>query len=159
VLAVKYFLLQRDLNVPYSGGLSSFVVACMVRHFLSSIRGNRKSGSNARRKLTDMSPLGPLLLGFLRYFGSRFNFTNLVYFTDGTTRRKSECGLSEGPMFVMANPLENSLVNCAASAFRIAEVATTFAVLEQQVQSFFFRGLLLLFLTMLFSFRMLLLSI
>ncbi len=109
-------------------------MACMVRHFLNSVRGNRRSGSNARRKLTDTSPLGPLLLGFLRYFGPRFKYTSFACLVDGSLRRKSDFGIPDGPAFVLLNPLESSPVNCAASAFRMAEISTTFAVIEQQIR-------------------------
>jgi DNA polymerase sigma len=103
----------------------------MVRHYLCQLRAHKRSDS-AKRRLTETSPLGPLLLGFLRYFGPRFNYHSLACCVDGTTRSKADCGLVDN-VFVLLNPLEEKFVNCANSAFRMAEIATMFAVVEQQL--------------------------
>jgi DNA polymerase sigma len=127
VLIVKYLLQQRCLNLPYTGGLSSFCVVVMVRHFLLTLRRERKA------KLNEQSPLGPLLLGFLRYFGPRFLYQELGVCADGTLVSKEEVGL-EKDVFVVLNPLEARAINCAASAFRMADVVTMFAVVDEQLR-------------------------
>ncbi len=130
VLIVKYLLQQRCLNLPYTGGLSSFCVVVMVRHFLRSLSGQQKDRS---RKLTEQSPLGPLVLAFLRYFGPRFDYNSYAVCADGTLVSRADLELND--VFVILNPLESRPVNCAASAFRMADVATMFAVVDDQLRS------------------------
>ena len=128
VLIVKYLLQQRCLNLPYTGGLSSFCVVVMVRHFLCTLRLQKKA------KLNEQSPLGPLLLGFLRYFGPRFDYQQCGVCADGHLVSKDETGLVND-VFVVLNPLETRAVNCASSAFRMADVVTMFAVVDEQLRS------------------------
>jgi DNA polymerase sigma len=123
-LIIKSLLHQRNLNVPYTGGLGSFSVVVMVRHFLLTLKDNK-------RGMTTTSPMGPLLLHFLRYFG-RFNFQQLAVKHDGTTISKQETGIDQP--FVVLNPLENSFVNAASSSFRMQEIMAMFICTEKALR-------------------------
>ncbi|KAF8329105.1 uncharacterized protein EI90DRAFT_2924578 [Cantharellus anzutake] len=67
-LIVKCFLRSRDANEVYRGGLSSYLVVCMVIYFFQTHKGMRKSHTDPS------SSLGNLLLEFLQLFGYDFNY-------------------------------------------------------------------------------------
>eukprot|EP01126_Amoeba_proteus_P023116 TRINITY_DN2326_c0_g1_i6.p1 TRINITY_DN2326_c0_g1~~TRINITY_DN2326_c0_g1_i6.p1 ORF type:complete len:278 (-),score=55.03 TRINITY_DN2326_c0_g1_i6:121-954(-) len=80
VLILKYFLQQRDLNEPYTGGLGSYalslMVVCFLQHTLPLFNGKPN--------------LGILLRDFLKFFGRDFN-----YCTTGISVRKGGCYFSK----------------------------------------------------------------
>lgn len=65
VLVLKQFLLQRDLNEVFTGGISSYSLILMCISFLQL---------HPRQNLTEQSNLGVLLLEFLELYGRKFNY-------------------------------------------------------------------------------------
>ncbi|CRK92967.1 CLUMA_CG006593, isoform A [Clunio marinus] len=65
VLVLKQFLLQRDLNEVFTGGISSYSLILMCISFLQ-LHPRQNSYANAN--------LGVLLLEFLELYGRRFNY-------------------------------------------------------------------------------------
>ncbi|XP_078720296.1 terminal nucleotidyltransferase 4A-like [Lampetra fluviatilis] len=66
VLVLKQFLLQRDLNEPYTGGVSSYLLVMLVVSFLqlhADIDGRSGDGD-----------LGMLLIEFFELYGRNFNY-------------------------------------------------------------------------------------
>jgi len=66
VLVLKYFLLQRGLNEPYSGGIGSYTLVLMLVSFLQMRSCNQPD--------SDFMDLGILLRDFLEFYGSKFNY-------------------------------------------------------------------------------------
>lgn len=65
VLVLKQFLLQRDLNEVFTGGISSYSLILMCISFLQL---------HPRQNFSDNSNLGVLLLEFLELYGRKFNY-------------------------------------------------------------------------------------
>lgn len=65
VLVLKQFLLQRDLNEVFIGGISSYSLILMCISFLQL---------HPRQNFTENSNLGILLLEFLELYGRKFNY-------------------------------------------------------------------------------------
>lgn len=65
VLVLKQFLLQRDLNEVFIGGISSYSLILMCISFLQL---------HPRQNFTESSNLGILLLEFLELYGRKFNY-------------------------------------------------------------------------------------
>ena len=76
LLVIKQFLLQRDFNEVYSGGLSSFSLTLLIVNFLQL---------HPRRMATDEDAnLGVLLIEFFELYGRLFNYKNTgIRVTDG----------------------------------------------------------------------------
>ncbi|KAI6163613.1 hypothetical protein EDD17DRAFT_1565717 [Pisolithus thermaeus] len=72
LLILKVFLCQRNLNSAATGGPSSYVLTCMVIHFLQV----NPNGLHPLRIEDHMrtESLGYLLLDFLKYYGSEFPY-------------------------------------------------------------------------------------
>lgn len=65
VLVLKQFLLQRDLNEVFTGGISSYSLILMCISFLQL---------HPRANLNQTTNLGVLLLEFLELYGKKFNY-------------------------------------------------------------------------------------
>lgn len=65
VLVLKQFLLQRDLNEVFTGGISSYSLILMCISFLQL---------HPRQNFTENANLGVLLLEFLELYGRKFNY-------------------------------------------------------------------------------------
>ena len=50
LLILKYFLYQRALNIPFQGGLGSFALMVLVRHFLHTYLGERGFGPSFQQE-------------------------------------------------------------------------------------------------------------
>ena len=76
LVVIKQFLLQRDFNEVYSGGLSSFALTLLIINFLQL---------HPRRMATDEDAnLGVLLIEFFELYGRLFNYKNTgIRVTDG----------------------------------------------------------------------------
>lgn len=68
VTLIKQFLLMRDLNEVYNGGLGGFSVACLVVSMLQHSPDIQSANPPT---------LGALLLRFLKLYGNDFNMTSL----------------------------------------------------------------------------------
>lgn len=67
VMVLKQFLLQRDLNEVYTGGISSYSLTLLVISFLQLYPRVDIAASNAN--------LGVLLLEFFEFYGRHFNYS------------------------------------------------------------------------------------
>ncbi|XP_055705759.1 terminal nucleotidyltransferase 4A-like isoform X2 [Phlebotomus papatasi] len=65
VLVLKQFLLQRDLNEVFTGGISSYSLILMCISFLQL---------HPRQNIREKANLGVLLLEFLELYGRKFNY-------------------------------------------------------------------------------------
>ncbi|GAB0090026.1 Non-canonical poly(A) RNA polymerase protein Trf4-1 [Sergentomyia squamirostris] len=65
VLVLKQFLLQRDLNEVFTGGISSYSLILMCISFLQL---------HPRQNMREKANLGVLLLEFLELYGRKFNY-------------------------------------------------------------------------------------
>jgi non-canonical poly(A) RNA polymerase PAPD5/7 len=74
-LILKIFLRQRKMHNSYTGGIGSFLLFCMLLHFLRDHKARvvRDMGTYAVQNLT----LSHLLLQFLLYYGVVFNYADL----------------------------------------------------------------------------------
>jgi len=69
---IKQFLLQRNLNEVFTGGLSSYSVVCLIISFLQmhpKLRPETKKGE---------ANLGVLLIQFFELYGKKFNYKNVA---------------------------------------------------------------------------------
>jgi DNA polymerase sigma len=94
VMIVKCLLSQRGLNDVYAGGIGSFTVVVMVRHFLSTLKDTKPVPTTAqgdkentkgskKKKLNPSSPLGPLLLQvslWIHFYNQRCQLTRFTVF-------------------------------------------------------------------------------
>lgn len=77
IYVLKQFLLQRDLNEVYTGGLSSYALILMVVSFLQLHPRGEEAGS-------DKANLGVLLIEFYELYGRHFNYTTTgIKISDG----------------------------------------------------------------------------
>eukprot|EP00800_Vazella_pourtalesii_P019870 TRINITY_DN6909_c0_g2_i2.p1 TRINITY_DN6909_c0_g2~~TRINITY_DN6909_c0_g2_i2.p1 ORF type:complete len:406 (-),score=61.74 TRINITY_DN6909_c0_g2_i2:85-1302(-) len=76
LVVIKQFLLQRDFNEVFSGGLSSYALTLLIVNFLQL---------HPRRMATDEDAnLGVLLIEFFELYGRLFNYKNTgIRVTDG----------------------------------------------------------------------------
>ncbi|KAG8038092.1 hypothetical protein G9C98_006417 [Cotesia typhae] len=77
VLVLKQFLLQRDLNEVFTGGISSYSLILMTISFLQL---------HPRQNVHENSNLGVLLIEFLELYGRKFNYVKTgIRVKDGGT--------------------------------------------------------------------------
>lgn len=90
VLVLKQFLLQRDLNEVFTGGISSYSLILMVVSFLQL----HPRPERLRRPLN----LGVLLIEFFELYGRKFNYVKTaIRVTDGGCYvAKDEVAMSDG---------------------------------------------------------------
>ncbi|KAI5981420.1 hypothetical protein EDD15DRAFT_2183274 [Pisolithus albus] len=105
LLILKVFLYQRNLNSAATGGPSSYVLTCMVIHFL-------QVNPNAIPKLRIDDPmrsegLGYLLLDFFKYYGSQF-----PYETDYISVKAGKCLPKTSAPWISQNCYSQLCVEC-----------------------------------------------
>jgi len=69
VIVLKYFLMQRDLNETYHGGVGSFLLQLMVISFLQ-----HRELTNRFLRRSPNNNLGSLLIEFFELYGVKFNY-------------------------------------------------------------------------------------
>ena len=126
-IVLKLFLWEQGLNRPYSGGIASVTLMCMIIAYL-------------RQPFVDSSSeadLGSLLLNFLDFFGNRFCYSTTgismhagffarppgdqaALFVDDPLRPGADIWKGAQPKFVAPS-------NVAASSFNISSVAVAFS--------------------------------
>lgn len=105
LLILKVFLYQRNLNSAATGGPSSYVLTCMVIHFL-------QVNPNELPKLRIDDPmrsegLGYLLLDFFKYYGSQF-----PYETDYISVKAGKCLPKTSASWISQNCYSQLCVEC-----------------------------------------------
>jgi non-canonical poly(A) RNA polymerase PAPD5/7 len=69
IMLIKAYLVQRGLNEPFTGGLSSYALACMVVSLFQCHRDLQKYS-----ELDPNAILGPLFIDFLNVYGNHFKY-------------------------------------------------------------------------------------
>ena len=138
---LKYFLSVRALNEPYTGGVGSFLLQLMIVAYLqqrqreaiefwgmSQLHQSTTTNGNLQQNL------GILLLEFLTFFGTQFNYLttgisvlgNGSFFAKGEEQRK-DIFWKQDRLFhlAMENPLDTNL-DVGAPSFRIQMVQRAF---------------------------------
>jgi hypothetical protein len=73
VLVLKYFLSKRSLGESFTGGLSSYALLLMMVRFLQETSPQNSAAAAGDSGNIPVSDLGALFLGFLGFFGGRFD--------------------------------------------------------------------------------------
>lgn len=133
VLLLKQFLVQRDLNEIYKGGVSSYCLILLLVSFLQH---------HPRYAGTDFSSanLGELLIEFLELYGGRFNYlkTGICVLNGGRYIAKEEIQTQDFLYIVdPARPTDNAGKNCfgmwsVKQAFEVAYKRLSSAVLSRE---------------------------
>ena len=128
---LKYFLASRGLNVPYNGGVGSFMLQMMIVSFLQH---RERYAYNKRQP--SLYNLGALLVEFFELYGMDFNFLTTgisvrydgFYFPKGATDRKNDFWQPNRPFSMgMENPLEIT-ADVGKPSFRISFIQRSFEV-------------------------------
>ena len=107
LLVIKQFLLQRDFNEVFSGGLSSYALTLLIVNFLQL---------HPRRMATDEDAnLGVLLIEFFELYGRLFNYKNTgIRVTDGGSyflkKHHSSYFEENSLLLFIEDPLDNKKV-------------------------------------------------
>jgi len=118
VCVLKQYLVERGLNEPYTGGLSSICLSCMVASYIAQLR------EGTPYPTSEETNLGAMLQGFLAHFGSLDYSQHGVYVHRGTGEKPPAAVHSE--LFV-EDPLQpGSCVNLAGSTFAMDRVKDAF---------------------------------
>jgi non-canonical poly(A) RNA polymerase PAPD5/7 len=116
VLVLKMMLKIRKLNETYTGGVGSFLLVCMLYHYLREF--HRLTSVIEHQRYT----LGDYLLGFMRYYFMNVDFyKKKINVRTGvlTNRNRRPCTLS------MLSPLDER-VDIGRKAYRMIEVLQLF---------------------------------
>ena len=128
---LKYFLAARELNVPYSGGVGSYMLQLMIVSFLQQ---REREAKNCQHP--SVYNLGSLLLEFLELYGVELNYITTgisvrfdgFFFPKGAADRKAVFCTSRGyNMLALENPLEPTQ-DVGQSSFRYSIVQRAFRV-------------------------------
>ena len=131
---LKYFLVSRGLNEPYSGGIGSYLLQLMIVSFLQ----HRARDGYVYNRNTPFN-LGCLLLDFFELYGSDFNYYTTgisvrydgFYFPKGDPKYK-EHFITPGRAFLLSveNPLEPT-VDVGKSSFKIQTIQRSMEVAQR----------------------------
>jgi non-canonical poly(A) RNA polymerase PAPD5/7 len=128
---LKYFLAARELNVPYSGGVGSYMLQLMIVAFLQQRERVAKNFQHP-----SVYNLGSLLLEFLALYGMELNFVTTgisvrfdgFFFPKGAADRKAVFCSSRGyNLLAFENPLDPTQ-DVGQSSFRYLIVHRAFKV-------------------------------
>lgn len=130
---LKYFLVSRDLNEPYSGGIGSFMLQMMIVSFLQHRAREEYSAGRDSGKYTN---LGSLLLEFLELYGVDFNYITTAisvrndgyYFPKGGKGKKEYFWQVQRPnSLAMENPFDITS-DVGRASFRMPLIQKSFEV-------------------------------
>lgn len=120
-LVLKLFLRQRRMHETFTGGLGSFLLFCMLLHFLRDFKARlvRNLGTYAVQNLT----LSLLLMQFLFYYGVTFQYSEfeIDLCGDKPVRRKK----SADNTFSFVSPNDPAL-NLGAGCFKFFDIVRVF---------------------------------
>ena len=119
VTLVKYFLQQRSMNEPFTGGLGSYAVALMVISFLQH-HGGFQPGSDPATV-----GLGGLLMDFFRFY-VLFDYQGVgVSVKDRSFFRKTREQQNDRAAFLLQDP-QNDQNNVASSTRQLSSIRSAF---------------------------------
>mmetsp|Transcript_25127 Transcript_25127/g.32641 ORF Transcript_25127/g.32641 Transcript_25127/m.32641 type:complete len:405 (+) Transcript_25127:48-1262(+) len=125
LLVLKQFMLQRELNETYTGGVGSFLLQLMVINFV------QHHLRNAHRTKKDFQyNLGALLVDFLELYGLTFNYVNTgisvrhngSYFN----KRQGGCFNAGRPGLICVENPEDPDLDVGKNSFRIMMIRRVF---------------------------------
>ena len=126
---LKFFLVSRGLNEPYSGGIGSFMLQLMVVGFLQQ---RYREDLNAKRPC--VPNLGCLLLEFFELFGENYNYITTgisvlkdgSFFSKGADKRREAYFQPNRPFnLAIENPLEVDM-DVGKASFKVGLVKRSF---------------------------------
>lgn len=134
-LLLKHFLMTRQLNEPFNGGLGSFSLICMIVSMMQLMPEASSGNWHGEQNLS----LGRLLMEFLELYGTKFNATNVGicvrepgYFKKS---RRPELHQANKPhMFTIEDPNDRGN-NIAKATFQFAQIQKTFAEVYEDLNS------------------------
>lgn len=125
-LVVKFYLKQRYLNETWSGGIGSYTLVVMVLSFLQM---QTATGGRTRRT-EEGEDLSTLLLQFLQFYGSQFDyFHNVISVIDGGAYLRKEdknWTTNAAPDALSIEDPTNPELDLAAASFRIQDARAVF---------------------------------
>eukprot|EP01059_Diplonema_ambulator_P005180 TRINITY_DN14935_c0_g1_i1.p1 TRINITY_DN14935_c0_g1~~TRINITY_DN14935_c0_g1_i1.p1 ORF type:complete len:575 (+),score=225.83 TRINITY_DN14935_c0_g1_i1:31-1725(+) len=120
VMLVKYFLQQRSMHEPFTGGLGSYAVSLMVIQFIQQHPAFHEGGDPAR------AGIGGLLMDFFRFYGAMFDFQNIgISVHQGTYFRKNRQEMNDRATFLLQDP-QNPGNNVASSSRQLTSIKSAF---------------------------------
>lgn len=135
---LKYFLVARGLNEPYSGGVGSYLLQLMIVAFLQQ---RERDAYNYRR--VSHNNLGVLLIEFFSFYGLDFNYATAgisvrhdgYFFPKGAADKKETFYQALKPfMLAFENPLDPT-TDVGTSSFRIQMVQRAFVLAYRQLMA------------------------
>jgi non-canonical poly(A) RNA polymerase PAPD5/7 len=133
MMVLRQFLREKALNSAFTGGLSSYSVTLLAVYMMEMQRhqedeDEQENGPDETPEEREASKLGQLLLDFLEYYGTSFD-----YYTTGLSLKPEAFGayplaahlngLPLMPQLVIDDPVyKNGQHNAAAGAFALARV-------------------------------------
>ena len=130
---LKYFMVARGLNEPYSGGIGSFMLQMMIVSYLQHRQREEHSYGRETDKYTN---LGSLLIEFLELHGTDFNYVTTgisvrndgFYFPKGSKDRKEHFWQPGRPnSLALENPFEIT-ADVGRVSFRMPLIQRSFDV-------------------------------
>eukprot|EP01117_Protostelium_nocturnum_P014818 TRINITY_DN5678_c0_g1_i1.p1 TRINITY_DN5678_c0_g1~~TRINITY_DN5678_c0_g1_i1.p1 ORF type:complete len:685 (+),score=259.03 TRINITY_DN5678_c0_g1_i1:273-2327(+) len=122
-LVIKYFLQQRGLNEPYTGGIGSYALVILVINFLQmySINSSSSEGVSTGKLLTD----------FFDFFGTKFNYwtTGISIKNGGGYFQKENRGWFEKsrPFLMSIEDPQDEENDVSKNSFAILTIRSTFS--------------------------------
>ena len=127
VLLLKQFLVQRDLNEVYKGGISSY---CLILLLVSFLQRHPRHGG------TDFSSanLGELLIEFFELYGHQFNYMKTGIYVDNEGGYISKEDVPTQDFLYIRDPTDLS-DNAAKNCFGMWQVKKEFEVAYKRLSS------------------------
>ena len=120
VTLIKYFLQQRSMHEPFTGGLGSYAVSLLVVAFLQH-HPAFQMGADASK-----AGLGGLLMDFFWFYGSVFSFRDAVIAVGDTNlRRKTRPEAGDRASCFLLDP-QNVQNNVASSTRQLEPIRSAF---------------------------------
>jgi non-canonical poly(A) RNA polymerase PAPD5/7 len=131
-LCIKSFMAARDLHVPYTGGVGSYMLQLMI---VAVLQHSERHAHNYKKAMLPCC-LGSLLLEFLELYGCDLNYhtTGISVRNDGfffpkgaASKRKVFVDVDRLFLLALENPLEPTM-DVGRSSFRMQLVQRSFVI-------------------------------
>eukprot|EP01064_Diplonema_japonicum_P003472 TRINITY_DN12234_c0_g2_i1.p1 TRINITY_DN12234_c0_g2~~TRINITY_DN12234_c0_g2_i1.p1 ORF type:complete len:583 (+),score=149.62 TRINITY_DN12234_c0_g2_i1:44-1750(+) len=120
VLLIKYFLQQRSMHEPFTGGLGSYAVSLMVIQFVQQHPVFHEGCHPAQ------AGTGGLLMDFFRFYGTMFDFQGIgICVERGIYFRKNRQEMNDRATFLLQDP-QNRANNVASSSRQLTTIKSAF---------------------------------
>jgi len=125
VLFLKQLLAQHDLNIPFSGGIGSYGLVLMVTNVLQRFYSKRKEHCRNEEILAE------LLISFLKFYGSEFDYYKYAITVDRGMISERE---DRGECLVIIDP-SNPSNEIGRNAFQLMEIKKLFVDTLRSLES------------------------